>query len=139
MRKTVYEVSGILKGEHDTTYGSMIDSWQSMLISADQFKDHIFEIGVPYAKANQVTAWIVDTSKAKGVFKKEVLELIDKEVAPAFAGIGIKHFITITPESALTKLTVNKIEQLNSADQHGMHVFSLPSTDSALQWLQDNP
>ncbi len=113
--------------------GAMIDTWESMLISAEQFRAHIFDIGVPYARAHGINCWIVDTSKAKGVFRKEVLELIDKEVAPSFAAIGIKYFITITPESALTKLTVNKIEELNAAD--GMNVFSLSSTEEALNWL----
>lgn len=132
MRKEIYAVAGKMKGEHDSQIPAMIDTWESLLISVEDFKSTIVEIGVPYAKASGITTWIVDTSQAANVFKMEVQRYIEETVAPSFAAIGIKYFILILPNSAMGKLSAKKVAQTNGK-QDGMQTIEVFSWEDALK------
>jgi hypothetical protein len=50
----------------------MVDTWTTYNVSLEEFKDAVLVKGVNYARANGGVAWIVDSSKAQGVFTQEI-------------------------------------------------------------------
>jgi len=78
------------------------------VIKVAQFREAILEKGVAYARAHGGRAWVMDASKAKGAFPQDVQELIEREVFKTFAAIGVKYFLTIKSESALTNMSINR-------------------------------
>ena len=106
------------------------------MISKEQFQSTIYDIGVPFAVKNQVRYWIVDTSQASGVFKKDVQAFIDMTVAPKFAEIGIVYFFIVLPESAIAKLSAKSIAKINDG-QEGMQTVQVRSVAEALQLIKE--
>ncbi|NQZ78478.1 MAG: hypothetical protein HRT61_20560 [Ekhidna sp.] len=120
-----------MTGVFDSSNGAMIDTWISLLISVEEFRKSIYEVGVPFAKNNFVTNWIVDTSSAEGLFRKDVQEFIDQEVAPTFAATGIKYFFIVLPPSAIAKLSAKNVAKIND-DQEGMQTVQVASVQEAI-------
>ncbi|MCV9385764.1 hypothetical protein [Reichenbachiella ulvae] len=135
-KKEIYSIAGKLKGHHDSDINGMIDTWENLLVSLDQFKTNIHDIGLEYAEKNHLTTWIVDTSNSTGVFKKEIQGFIESVVAPKCAEIGIKYFFVVLPQSAIAKLSTKNVAKINSG-QEGMQTFEVASVDEALSMLQE--
>lgn len=133
--KTIYHVEGHVLGEYESTLNAMIDTWDSLLISKENFKKSIYEVGVPFAQRNKVTSWIVDTSNSEGLFKVEVQKFIDESVAPKFAEIGIQRFFIIPPKSAIAKLSATRVAEINN-DQDGMQTITIESVNSAMNMIK---
>ena len=133
----VYEIPGKLKGIWNSEAKAMIDEWEDYYITLDEFSDTVLKKGVPYAKANSGRAWIVDSSKAKGVFSQEIQEFIGSDVFPAFAENGIKYFITILPkENMITKMSVSSYSA--KAGPNGLNLLEVNSVQDAIEWLKLN-
>ena len=126
-----------MNGAHDPEHRAMLDTWSSLLISREQFKSTILDVGVPFAVKNQVKYWIVDTSKAVNVFKKEVQAFIDSTVAPKFAEIGIVYFFIVLPQSAIAKLSARHVANINDG-QEGMQTVQVGSVEEALALIQQH-
>lgn len=135
MNREIYKVEGFMNGVYDSIHRSILDTWSSLLITKDQFKSSIYDIGVDFAVKNGVKYWIVDTSNAVGVFKKDVQNFIDSTVAPKFAEIGIVYFFIVLPQSAISKLSAKHIAKIND-DQDGMQTVQVRSVDEALQLIK---
>jgi hypothetical protein len=132
MRKVIYEIPKKMIGYHDLEINSMIDIWTNLIATVDQFKSTIHDIGIPYAKENNIKTWIVDTGTSQGVFKSEEKEYIDNVIAPKCEDIGIEYFFVILGTNALTNLSVKKVVQINAA-QKGMQTLMVESMNEILQ------
>jgi len=124
-----------MTGSFDSDLNAMIDNWSSLMVSLEDFKSTIYDIGVPFAESNKVTTWIVDTSKSEGVFKKDVQAFIESTVAPKCSEIGIKYFFVLLPQSAIAKLSAKNVARINS-NQKEMQTFQVGSMDEALEMLK---
>ena len=136
MQTEIYQVAGFMQGLHDPRHQAILDTWSSLLITQEQFKKSIYDIGVKFAQTNGVKYWIVDTSKAVGVFKKEVQAFIDSTVAPKFAEIGIVYFFIVLPQSAIAKLSAKHIAKIND-EQKGMQTVQVRSVEEALGIIRE--
>ena len=136
MRTKIYEIPNKLLCEWDNEAKAVIDTWTTYSVTLEEFKEAVLIKGVNHAKANGVQAWIVDSHKATGVFSKEIQDFIATDVFPTFASIGVKYFMTINAENAVTKLTVNQYS--TKAGPHGMKVLSGSSAEGAIEWLKKN-
>ncbi len=136
MRTKVFEIPNKLVVEYDSAARAIIDTWSTYFVSLEEFKEAILIRGINHAKANNVHAWIVDSHKAKGVFSPEIQKFIASEVFPAFAKIGIKYFMTITSEDAVTRLSVNKYS--TEVGPNGMKLLKGSSAEGAVEWLTKN-
>ena len=137
MKKVIYQVPDRVIGEYDAQNSTMIDTWSSLMISVDDFRGSIYEIGVPFAVTNKITSWIVDTSTAEGLFKKDVQEFIDQTVAPRFAEIGIRYFFIVLPQSAIAKLSAKHVAKIND-NQDGMQTIQVASVQEAIELIKKN-
>ena len=113
---------------------AIVDKWEDYSVSIDVFRNAVLEIGLTHAKANGGVAWIVDSSDASGVFKKEIQDFIGSDVFPAFANNGIKYFITILPKNAITKLNVRNYSR--KAGPNGLELIEAASFDAAVDFLK---
>ena len=136
MRTKIYEIPNKLLVEWEPTVRAVIDTWTTYFISLDEFRDAILTHGVNYAKAYKAQAWIVDSHKAKGVFSPEIQDFIVSDIFPTFAQIGIKYFMTINAEEAVTRLTVNQYS--SKVGPHGLKLIEGSSTNGAIEWLKKN-
>jgi len=133
----VYNIPGKLDVAWNSEVKAMIDTWTTYNISLEEFKEAVLIQGVNHAKANGGVAWIVDSSTAKGVFTQEIQKFIETDIFPAFAGIGIKYFITITSSvSAITKLTVKSYSA--KTGPLGLQLVELNSVNDAIMWLKEH-
>jgi len=132
----VYEIPGKLSVEWNPEAKAIIDTWTTYFVSLEEFKEAVMVQGVNHAKANGGKAWIVDSHKAKGVFSAEIQKFIETEVFPTFAEIGIKYFMTINAEDAITRLTVKQYS--TKAGPHGLKVLNGSSAQGAIEWLKKN-
>lgn len=114
---------------------AIIDTWENYTVTLDEFKGAVLGAGLTFAKLNKAIAWIVDSSKAKGVFSQEIQQCIGSTVFPAFTKNGIKYFITILPQSALTKLTVKNFQQ--QTGPNGLELVETGSVEDAVAFLRD--
>jgi hypothetical protein len=136
MRTKVYEIPGKVLVEYDSDAKAIIDTWSTYAVSLAEFKDTVLIKGVNYAKANGVKTWIVDSSKAKGAFSAEIQNFIATQVFPAFVSIGVKYFLTIDSESAITNLSVKQYSA--NADSSGLKVIKGSSVLGAIEWTKKN-
>lgn len=135
--KNFFEIPNKLELSCNDDVSAIITTWSSYTISNDDFKKAILEEGLQYAKQNNCKAWIVDSSKAKGLFKKEQLEFIDNEVFPKLSECGIKHFISIKPtDSLFTELTVKRYTSMSSS--HNLQLVEADNINQAVNWLKEN-
>jgi hypothetical protein len=133
----IHEIPGFLLVEWSEQGKAVIDTWSSCSIKVAEFREAILIKALAYAKAHQARAWVVDSSKAKGAYPQDVQDLIASEVFKAFAGIGIKFFISIKPASAVTTMSLNRvISQLGPA---GIQMVEVPDVETALAWLKEHP
>ncbi len=130
----VYEVPGKLKVEWNAKVRAIIDTWTSYAITLDEFREAVLVKGLSHAKKYGGKAWIVDSSRATGAFSQEIQAFIVSDVFPAFAKNGIKYFMTITSESAVTKMTVSQYAQ--EAGPCGLRLVQGRSASGAVEWLK---
>lgn len=134
MPTKIHEIPGKLVVQFEPSVKAVIDTWTNYQVSLKDFSDAILNKGLVYGKPRGVAAWIVDSSGARGAFSPECQAFIGSDIFPAFAHAGIKHFITITSESALTKMTVKEYQA--KLGPNGLHLVEAKSTAEALAWLK---
>ncbi|MBT9547933.1 MAG: hypothetical protein IV090_21265 [Candidatus Sericytochromatia bacterium] len=133
----IFSIPGKLEVSWNPEVFAIIDTWTTYHISLEDFRNAVLVKGLDHAKANHGKAWIVDSSKAVGVFSPEIQAFIGSDIFPAFAKNGIKYFITINSEvSTLTKLTVNRYKA--QVGPHGLQLVEVASVDDAILWLKEN-
>lgn len=132
----VYEIPGKLTVEWNAEVHAIIDTWSSYFTTLEEFKEAVLVKGLNHAKANGGIAWIVDSHTAKGVFSPEIQKFIETDVFPAFAANGIKYFLAINAESAVTRLTVN--QYTSKLGPAGIKLLMGTSTEGAIEWLKKN-
>ena len=130
----IHEVPGKLMCEWDSLARAVVDTWTNYSITLDEFSHAVLTKGLTYSAANGGRAWIVDSSKAKGAFSQEIQDYIASDVFPAFQKNGVEYFMTITPESAITKMTVSRYSQ--QAGPCGLQLVEAQSRDGAIEWLK---
>ena len=132
----IYDIPGKMVVTWDTDTRAIIDTWTSYVITVDEFKTAVLDKGLEFAKRNNGQAWIVDSSRADGNFSDECQKFINSDIFPAFKANGIKFFLTITSESALTNLTIMRYQMLTGP--HGLKLVEASSTENAIRWLKLN-
>ena len=136
MRTKVFEIPNKLLVEWDPDAKAIIDSWTTYFVSLEEFREAVLIKGINYAQPRGVEAWIVDSHKAQGVFSPEIQKFIETDIFPAFARIGVKYFMTINAENALTKLSVSQYTA--KAGPSGMKVLNGSTAQGAIEWLKKN-
>jgi hypothetical protein len=136
MRTKIFEIPNKLLCEWDSEANAVIDTWSTYYVSLEEFKEAVLIKGVNYGKVNGVIAWIVDSNRAKGVFSQEIQKFIETDIFPTFAKIGVKYFITINSESALTNMTISQYS--SKAGPYGLKVLDASSSKGAIEWLKKN-
>lgn len=132
----IYKIPGKLVGNWNFQVHAMIDTWNDHNVTKDEFEQCILE-GCRHAKKNAGIAWIVDTSKASGVFSQEIQNLIESHVFPTFQKIGVKYFITIKSRvDALTKMTVSNYSA--KAGPNGLQLLEVNMVEDGIRWLEEN-
>ena len=133
----IFSIPGKLDVSWNSEVRAIIDTWTTYHISLEDFRDAVLVKGLEHAQANQGQAWIVDSSKAVGVFSPEIQNFIGSDIFPAFAKNGIKYFITINSEvSTLTKLTVNRYKA--QVGPHGLQLVEVAGVEDAIMWLKEH-
>ena len=136
MKKELYRVEGKVVGHHHPEINTIIDTWDSLLISLEEWKATIFDIGiVDYAPKNGVIAWIIDTSKSEGVFTPEVQKFREEVARQTLADNGVRHLFVVHSESALGKLAARRTSGLYKGTQ--MKAHNVASIDEALAILRE--
>jgi hypothetical protein len=115
---------------------AVVDTWTSYSISLEDFKEAILDKAVPYAKEHGGIAWIVDSTKSKGVFSKEIQDFIVSDIFPNFAKVGIKYFMTTSSDEAVTRLTVSQYKK--QVGPAGIQLVEVSDVASAKEWLKNN-
>ncbi len=136
MRTKIYEIPDKLLVEWDSDAKAVIDTWKTYSVSLEEFKEAVLIKGINYAKNKGVRAWIVDSHEAKGAISQEIQQFIETQVFSTFARIGVKYFMTINSESALTNLSISQYS--TSAGPHGLKVLNGSSAEGAIEWLKKN-
>jgi hypothetical protein len=103
-------------------------------VSLEEFK-YVLGVGQRFSKEHKAIAKIVDSSKAKGSFPQEIQDYLPEGFSILIAD-GIKFFITITSQSVLTKMSINKF--LVHAGHSGISTLEVASIDDAVEWLKLN-
>lgn len=133
----IQEINGKMKSTWESDVISVLDTWTTYNITLDEFKEAILNKGMAFAKAHGGIAWIVDSSKAKGVFSKEIQDFIGSSVFPTFVQNGIKYFITIKPDvPGLTSMTVSNYSA--KAGPAGIKLIDVKNVADAKMWLRDH-
>ena len=116
---------------------AVLDTWTTYSVTLDEFKEAVLIKGLNFAKSHGGIAWIVDSSKANGVFSQEIQKFIGSEVFPTFFKNGIKFFITIKPEViGLTSMTVSSYSA--KAGPAGIKLIDVSSVADAKMWLKEH-
>jgi hypothetical protein len=134
---SIASIPGKMEATWNPDVKAVVDTWTSYSVKLEEFRAAVLETELPYAKKNGVKAWIVDSSKAAGTFSREIQDFIGTDIFPSFAKAGVKHFITVLPSNALTKLTVSSFSA--KAGPNGLNLVEVSSLADALQWLKSNP
>jgi hypothetical protein len=133
----VHEIPGTLVVEWNDAAKTMIDTWSSYSITLPQFREAIVSKGIAYARAHGGRAWVMDATRAKGVFPQDVQKLIETEVFKGFAAIGVKYFITIKSASAVTNMSINRYTA--HLGPCGIQMVDVPDVNRAIVWLREHP
>jgi len=136
MSQFVYEIPGKLSVHYEDTVGAIIDTWTTYAVSVDEFKTAVLEKGLSHFTRSGGKAWIVDSSQAKGAFSPEIQDCIGAEIFPAFAFNGVKHFITINSQSAITNMSIKSYA--TKIGPFGIHLLEATSAAAAIEWLAAN-
>ncbi|PLX27974.1 hypothetical protein C0583_01935 [Candidatus Parcubacteria bacterium] len=133
----IQKIPGKMASTWEEDSKAVLDTWETYDVSLDEFKDAILNKGINFIQGRGAVAWIVDSTKAKGVFSQEIQDFIGSDIFPAFVNNGIKYFITIKPEVAnLTSLTVSNYAA--KAGPAGMKLVDVKSVADAKMWLREN-
>jgi len=73
----IYEIPGTLIVEWDDEVKTTFDTWSSYSITVPEFREAILNKGLSNARAHGGRAWVMDATKAKGVFTPEIQKLIE--------------------------------------------------------------
>ncbi len=133
---SVHSIPGKLEVNWCDEVKAIVDTWSNYVVTLEQFRDAVLGKSMDHAKAHGAQAWIVDSSQAKGAFPQEIQAFIGSDVFPAFAENGIKYFITITSESAITKMSISSYSA--KAGPHGLQLVEVACMDDAVEWLKQN-
>lgn len=132
----INEIPGKLHVAWNEEAKAIIDTWTSYSITLEDFREAVLVKGLNHAKANGGVAWIVDSTKAEGVFSKEIQDFIGTDIFPAFSQNGIKYFLTITSQvDALSRMTVKKYSAKTGPNNLQLGEFN--SVDDAIMWLKE--
>lgn len=131
MKIEVYNIPGKVVGHHHPEINAMVDTWESMIISLEEWKANIYDIGIcDYAPKHKVDTWIIDTSNGHGVFKPAIQEFRENVARPKLVENGVKFFFVVSSQSAVSKLSSRKTSKIYSGDKH-MKSFYVDSIDEA--------
>ena len=131
--KEIYNIPEKMKGFHDPTINAIIDSWENMNVSFEDWKSTIYDIGITdYAPKHGVDTWVIDTSKGTGVFNQEIQDFRDKVARPKLVENGIKYFFVVSSGSALGKLSSKRTSKIY-AEGGLMKSFHVESIEEAKQ------
>jgi hypothetical protein len=134
---SIHSIPGKLEVEWRDDVKAVVDKWTSYNVTPDEFREAVGDKGIGFAKDKGVKAWIVDSGEAKGAFSQTIQEIIDKEIFPEFAKIGVKYFVTIpSDKSAVTKMSISSYA--SKTGPHGLQLVEVKSLDDAVEWLKQN-
>lgn len=136
VRMLVHEIPGKLKCEWDPKARAIVDTWTDYNVTLDEFREAVLVKGLSYSAMNGGRAWIVDSSQATGAFSQEIQSFIVSDIFPAFQKKGVKYFMTITSETAITKMTVS--QYASKAGPCGLQLVQGRSASGAKEWLLKN-
>ena len=133
----IQEIQGKMISTWEADVNAILDTWTDYYVSLDEFRDAVLIKGLGFAKKHGGSAWIVDSSKAKGVFSQELQQFIASDVFKTFFDNGIKFFITIKPNvPGLTSMNVRSYSA--NAGPAGIKLIDVSSVADAKMWLKEH-
>ena len=137
MPRELYNIPGKVVGHYHPDMKTIIDTWDSLLISLEDWKASVYEVGIcDFAPKNGVKVWIIGTSKGQGVFKQEVQEFREQVARPKLVQNGVEYLFVVLPQSALGKLSARKTANLYDGDGT-LHGYQVASVEEARKILKD--
>ena len=131
----IHEIPAKMTTEWNDDIRAIIDTVYTFMLSLEEFETAVLTKGLPFAEKRNGQAWIVDSSRATGIFIKEIQDFIDTVVFPAFKKSGIKYFITVnTSNSILAQRTVDVFS--NFTPDHNLRLVQVSSITEAIDWLK---
>jgi hypothetical protein len=113
---------------------AVLDEWANYFVTLAEFRTNVFGKALDYSRAHQGRAWIVDGSKAKGVFNDEIQQFIATQGFKLFFAAGVRSFISIRSQvSSATNLSIARYEKLSGPA--GVSLVTVNSVDDALAYL----
>lgn len=137
MKKELYNLPGKVVGHFHPEINTIVDTWTSMFVSLEQWKSTVYDIGITdFAPKNGVTAWIIDTSKARSVFPPEVQEFRQNVAKLKLEENGVEYLFVVLPEKGIGKFSAGKTANLYEG-QGRLKAFEVKNIDEALLILKE--
>jgi hypothetical protein len=110
--------------------------WANYFVTLTEFRSAVFDKALDFSKQQGGRAWIVDSSKAKGVFSDDIQQFIATQGFKLMFQKGVKHFITIrSAVSTTTNMTIARYEKV--AGPAGIGLVTVDSLEDALHFLAE--
>jgi hypothetical protein len=132
----IHEIPAKVTVVWDPELKVIFDVWSDFRVTTEEFKTAVLTKGLAFAKENGGWAYVVDASKAKGVFNPEIQKIIETQVFKNFAAAGVKRFLTIPSASAETNASIAVFTA--HASPAGVQGAQFPNRAAAIAWLRDN-
>lgn len=137
MKKELYKIPNMMVGHYHPEINAIIDTWESLHASLEEWKATVFEIGiVDFAPKNGVRTWIIDTSKASGVFGQDVQEFRQNVAGPKLEQNGVKYMFVVTSQEALGALSSGRTARIYKSGSK-MQSFQVKSIQEAMDILKE--
>lgn len=114
---------------------ALLDEWTDYFVTLEQFRAMV-DAGLKHSRVHEARAWIVNGSRAKNVFPKDVHEYIASHSFLDLVAAGIGHFVSIQSQvSATTNLGIARYER--HTGPAGIQLVSVDSVFDALRFLRE--
>lgn len=115
---------------------AVLYEWANYFVTLTEFRSAVFDKALDFSKQQGGRAWIVDSSKAKGVFSDDIQQFIATQGFKLMFQKGVKHFITIrSAVSTTTNMTIARYEKV--AGPAGIGLVTVDSLEDALHFLAE--
>jgi hypothetical protein len=118
----IYEKLGFVVVSYNPTKNFIVFDWTRYFVTLEEIKE-LHTKALEFARIKGVKTFVADTVKVKDVFLEECTDWFAKVQIPRLSEAGIKRIVTITPETALGRLSTKTWQ----AKISGIELYSVPN------------
>ncbi|MBD3409649.1 MAG: hypothetical protein GF419_05525 [Ignavibacteriales bacterium] len=134
---TLYEYPGRALVEWNAETNALVIHVYNYSGTVEVFREIVVERLFGLTKEKSPNAWIVDSSAATGAFQARSREILETEVFPAVASLGVGYLLVIP--SAVSPLATMTVESYAAgAEDIGITTVEVGSVAEAIEWLRRN-